>query len=67
MTDETRQLGPAARLDEVWKTLSPRPLMDSQEFDGRGWYGVHPLVVDILASQGRIPASANGAAAGGTE
>jgi hypothetical protein len=25
-----------------------------QEFNGKGWFGVHPLVVDILRSQGRL-------------
>ena len=25
-----------------------------QEFDGERWFGVHPLVVDVLKSQGRI-------------
>jgi hypothetical protein len=34
-----------------------------QEFDGERWYGVHPLVVDILRAQGRI----QGGAPGGTE
>jgi hypothetical protein len=27
-----------------------------QEFNGERWFGVHPLVVDILAKQGLIPA-----------
>ncbi len=31
-----------------------------QEFNGKGWLGVHPLVVDILTSQGRLPDSAAG-------
>jgi hypothetical protein len=34
-----------------------------QEFNGKGWFGVHPLVVDILKSQDRLPSSA----LGGTE
>ena len=34
-----------------------------QEFNGRGWYGVHPLVVDILKSQDRLPADARGGTA----
>jgi hypothetical protein len=34
-----------------------------QEFNGKGWFGVHPLVADILKSQDRIPRTA----AGGTE
>jgi hypothetical protein len=25
-----------------------------QEFNGKGWFGVHPLVVDILKTQGRL-------------
>ncbi len=31
-----------------------------QEFNGKGWYGVHPLVVDILKTQGVLPDSASG-------
>lgn len=31
-----------------------------QEFNGRGWFGVHPLVVDILKTQGQLPDSAPG-------
>lgn len=31
-----------------------------QEFNGKGWFGVHPLVVDILKSQGRISPTAPG-------
>ena len=34
-----------------------------QEFNGKGWFGVHPLVVDILKSQNHLPPSA----LGGTE
>lgn len=34
-----------------------------QEFNGKGWFGVHPLVVDILKTQGRLSDSA----AGGTQ
>lgn len=34
-----------------------------QEFDGKGWLGVHPLVVDILKEQRRLKAGD----AGGTE
>ena len=38
-----------------------------QEFDGERWFGVHPLVVDILKKQGKLPTDANGKAPGGTE
>ena len=32
-----------------------------QEFNGKGWFGVHPLVVDILKSQNRpLPSAAGG-------
>ncbi len=31
-----------------------------QEFNGERWYGVHPLVVDILKTQNRLPADAPG-------
>lgn len=31
-----------------------------QEFNGKGWFGVHPLVVDVLKTQGRLPDSASG-------
>jgi hypothetical protein len=31
-----------------------------QEFNEEGWFGVHPLVVDILKSQNRVPADAPG-------
>jgi hypothetical protein len=37
-----------------------------QEFDTTRWFGVHPLVVDVLTSQDRIPPSADGAVPGGT-
>ncbi len=29
-------------------------------FDGDGWFGVHPLVVDVLRDQGALPADAPG-------
>ena len=38
-----------------------------QEFNGERWFGVHPLVVDILKAQGRLRASDGGKVAGGTE
>jgi len=37
------------------------------EFNGKGWFGVHPLVVDILADQGRIERDATGKVPGGSE
>jgi hypothetical protein len=38
-----------------------------QEFNGERWFGVHPLVVDILKRQGRLVADSNGKVPGGTE
>jgi hypothetical protein len=38
-----------------------------QEFNGERWFGVHPLVVDILEEQGRLVAPAGGKVAGGTK
>ena len=38
-----------------------------QEFNGKRWFGVHPLVVDILKAQGRLKAPDGGKVAGGTE
>ncbi|NJN21884.1 MAG: hypothetical protein HC812_12775 [Leptolyngbya sp. RL_3_1] len=37
-----------------------------QEFNGQRWFGVHPLVVDILAKQGRLQAAPSGGVPGGT-
>jgi hypothetical protein len=37
-----------------------------QEFNGERWFGVHPLVVDILEAQGRLKAPEGGRVAGGT-
>jgi hypothetical protein len=37
-----------------------------QEFNGQRWFGVHPLVVDILAIQGRLSASSTGGVPGGS-
>lgn len=37
-----------------------------QEFNGQRWFGVHPLVVDILASQGRIKRPETGRVPGGS-
>ena len=31
-----------------------------QEFNGAGWFGVHPLVVDILKQQGHLDRNAKG-------
>lgn len=36
-----------------------------QEFNGKRWYGVHPLVVDILREQGVLTPDADGKVAGG--
>ena len=38
-----------------------------QEFNGERWFGIHPLVVDILAKQNKIPRPAAGRIPGGTE
>ncbi len=38
-----------------------------QEFNGDRWFGVHPLVVDILKAQGRLKAPEGGKVPGGTE
>jgi len=38
-----------------------------QEFNGKRWYGVHPLVVDILREQGKIQPAQNGTVPGGLE
>ena len=38
-----------------------------QEFNGKRWFCVHPLVVDILVKQQRIQQSANGLVPGGLE
>ena len=38
-----------------------------QEFNGTRWFGVHPLVVDILRAQGKIALDEEGKAAGGTD
>jgi hypothetical protein len=37
-----------------------------QEFNGERWFGIHPLVVDILAAQGRIKRGPDGRVPGGT-
>ncbi|MBM4044832.1 MAG: hypothetical protein FJ279_06950 [Planctomycetes bacterium] len=38
-----------------------------QEFNAERWFGVHPLVVDILASQGKIKRPKQGPVPGGTQ
>lgn len=38
-----------------------------QEFNGNWWFGLHPIVVDILHEQGRIPRDEQGIVPGGTE
>lgn len=38
-----------------------------QEFNGERWFGLHPLVVDLLNVQGRIPLSPSGGVPGGTQ
>lgn len=61
----------AARLVKVYDNVPdakiPDPVLYSlfhcravQEFNGEGWLGVHPLVVDILKTQGRLPNDAAG-------
>lgn len=37
-----------------------------QEFNGKRWFGVHPLVIDILADQDRLPRNPAGEVRGGT-
>jgi len=37
-----------------------------QEFNGKGWYGVHPLVVDILIDDGKIKTTDGSTPRGGT-
>jgi len=37
-----------------------------QEFNGQRWFGIHPLVVDSLAAQGRLTPSTTGVVLGGT-
>jgi hypothetical protein len=38
-----------------------------QEFNGKRWYGIHPLVVDILKEQGKLTPDAEGKVSGGLE
>jgi len=64
----------AARLVAIYSGHSgaaiPDPVLYSllqgravQEFNGEGWFGVAPLVVDILKEQDRLPADAPGGSA----
>ena len=38
-----------------------------QEFNGQRWFGIHPLVVDILEKQGRLTSEDNRGVPGGTQ
>jgi len=66
----------AARLLEVYNNAEKPTVSDPvlysllraravQEFNGDSWYGVHPLVVDILSAQGRLERHADGTLPGG--
>jgi len=68
----------AERLIEIYKQNPDMLIMDSvthsllksravQEFNGARWFGVHPIVVDILSNQGRIRPNAKGKVPGGLE
>jgi hypothetical protein len=48
----------------LYSLLSARAV---QEFNGQRWFGVHPLVVDILARQNRIARPETGGVPGGVE
>lgn len=49
----------------LYSLLSARAV---QEFNGQRWFGVHPLVVDILAAQNKLaPSVAGGVVNGGTQ
>lgn len=49
----------------LYSLLSARAV---QEFNGQRWFGVHPLVVDILAAQEQLPPSeTRGVVDGGTQ
>jgi hypothetical protein len=47
----------------LYALLSDRAV---QEFNGERWFGVHPLVVDLLNAQGRIPFAPTGGVPGGS-
>jgi hypothetical protein len=57
---------PDARIPDavLYSLLTARAV---QEFDGDRWFGVHPLVVDILQKQGRLQPDESGKVPGGTE
>lgn len=68
----------AARLVKIYNqdqdAKVPDPVLYSllngrsvQEFNGERWFGVHPLVVDILKAQGKLTAGAGRTVPGGTE
>jgi hypothetical protein len=49
----------------LYSLLSARAV---QEFNGQRWFGVHPLVVDILAAQEKlVPSVSGGVVNGGTQ
>jgi hypothetical protein len=48
----------------LYSLLNARAVL---EFDGERWFGVHPLVVDILKRQGRLVSAEGGKVRGGTE
>ena len=67
----------AERLDAIYngkrEAEVPDPVLYSllraravQEFNGERWFGVHPLVVDVLESQDKLTPTAGGAVSGGT-
>ncbi len=57
---------PAAKVPDavLYSLLRSRAV---QEFNGERWFGVHPLVVDLLATQNKIARPAAGSVPGGTE
>jgi hypothetical protein len=57
---------PDARIPDaiLYSLLNARAV---QEFDGERWFGVHPLVVDVLKRQGRLKTAESGKVPGGTE
>jgi hypothetical protein len=68
----------AARLVDIYNqdpdAQIPDPVLYSllnaravQEFNGERWFGVHPVVVDILKAQGRLTIPEGGKVLGGTE
>ncbi len=57
---------PAAKVPDavLYSLLRSRAV---QEFNGERWFGVHPLVVDLLATQNKIARPPAGPVPGGTE